>query len=336
MTINNLSVSSPLVTVICLCYNQAAYVKEALFSVVNQTYPNVELIIADDASTDGSLAVIQSFIEQFPQTKLLTNRQNSGNCRTFNQALALARGTYIIDLAADDVLLDTRLEKQVSQFEQLDELYGVGFTNALYMDEQSRVTGYHYPVTADGKAKTAVPSGDVYAEILKRYFICTPTMMMRKSVLDALGGYDEKLSYEDFDFWVRSARRYKYFYVDEPLTMKRRVNGSLSTKFYAAGQNAMLASTLRVCEKAERLNQTPEENAALAICVRYHLRQSFYTQNFELVHQYAALLKRLAPVDRLTQVVVRLSTWKVPVTGLYRGYLKMVEWLNGRMVFATL
>jgi glycosyltransferase involved in cell wall biosynthesis len=319
-----------LVSVICLCYNQGRFVREALFSVINQTYPHIELLVVDDASTDNSLAEIQNFVEEHPQVRLLVNDTNLGNCRSFNRALALARGKYVIDLAADDVLVDTRVSRQVSIFEALGNEWGVVFSNALHINEQSQVIGYHFPVDRSGRARVAVPSGDVYADVLRRYFISTPTMMIRKSVLEQLGGYDEHLSYEDFDFWVRSARKYQYYYQDELLTMKRRVKGSLSAKFYEVRKNELLQSTLTICRKALQLNRTPAEQEALAVCVRYHLRQCFYTQNFDLVFQYAQLLEEMRALDRLSGILVQLSGRKVNVTGVYRTYLKLLNTLRAK------
>jgi glycosyltransferase involved in cell wall biosynthesis len=330
LNITNLSPenNTPLVTVICLCYNQGAFVEEALFSVINQTYQVLELIVVDDASSDHSISVIQEFIKKHPHIQFISNEQNLGNCRAFNKALAYARGKYIIDLAADDVLLDTRIEKQVNVFEKLEASYGVIFTNAIYINEESQVVSYHYPVDRQGHTRRQVPAGDVYEAVLRQYFICTPTMMMRKSVLDELGGYDENLSYEDFDFWVRSARIYKYYYQDEVLTLKRKVAGSLSAKFYQLRMNHLLASTLLVCRKAKTLNRTPAEDEALAINVRYHLRQSFYTENFSLVDGYKELLQQVAKTDFITQVILFLSTHHIPVARLYKLYLRLMEQLR--------
>jgi glycosyltransferase involved in cell wall biosynthesis len=198
-------------------------VEESLFSVINQTYQALELIVVDDASTDHSSSVIQEFVQEYPHIQVIINEHNLGNCRSFNKALAFAQGKYIIDLAADDVLLDTRIEKQVNKFEALDASYGVIFTNAMYVNELSQVISFHYPVDRQGHARQRVPAGYVYESILRGYFICTPTMIMRKSLLEELGGYDENLGYEDFDLWIRSARNYKYYYLDEVLTLKERL-----------------------------------------------------------------------------------------------------------------
>ena len=321
-------IDRPLVSVICLCYNHSRFVSEALFSVVNQTYPHIELIVVDDASTDNSISYIQLFVEEHPHVKFILNETNLGNCRSFNLALSMATGKYIIDLAADDVLLDTRIEKQVNCFESLSPEYGVIFSNAMYINEQSILISPHYPVDKKGSTKRNIPTGDIYRQILENYFICTPTMMIHKKVLDELGGYAEELSYEDFDFWVRSARTYKYFYQDEILTLKRKVEGSLSSKFYQRYQNKHLASTLKVCHKAFKLNRNTSENIALSSNIRYHLRQSFYTQNFDLVFQFASLLKEVNKIDFVTQVILLLSKYKINVWWAYIIYLRLLKLIS--------
>jgi glycosyltransferase involved in cell wall biosynthesis len=306
---------TPLVSVICLCYNQAPFLKEALDSVLAQTYPAWELIIVDDASTDGSVAIIQDFLKAHPIAEFIPLPHNLGNCRAFNQGLARARGEYVIDLAADDVMLPERLKRQVAVFEAMGDKYGVIYTNAIRIDENSRELGFYYP---DARSRANLPRGDVYAEVLKRSFICPPTMMMRKKVLDELGGYDESLNYEDFDFWVRSSRNHYYEYLDEVLTARREVSTSHSRKFYK--QKGIY--TLKVGEKAAALNRTPAEWQAWGQCVRYHLRQAFLTENFELAGRYVHLLRKHQYLTTGGWLVMVAAKLKIKVSTLYKFYLK--------------
>ncbi len=309
-------------TVVCVCYNQGRFVREALLSVTGQTYPNIELIVVDDGSTDDSVSRIEAFRKEFPNVSFIPLPANRGVCGAFNEGFRQSKGAFIIDLAADDVLLPGRVARQVAAFRQLDPSWGVVFTDAGLIDEASRPLGNFYPREPDGSLQKPVPSGDVYQHVLNGYFICTPTMMSRRAVYEALGGYDESLSYEDFDFWVRSARTYKYAYLDEVLTLKRRVTGSNSTQFYNRRHNPHLASTLAVCRKAYRLNRTAAEHAALARSVRYHLRQALFTENFGLARAYGELLDGvtgLGPADRL---LLTLARFRVPLFPLYRLYLR--------------
>jgi len=339
---------SPLVTIICLCYNHEKYVAEAIESVLLQTYTNIQLIVVDDASNDGSCKVIEEVLDGVYVSSLtektqntlfklqnkpifIRNKQNLGNCKSFNKGLVQTQGKYVIDLSADDVLLDDRVEKQVNAFEKLGDDYAVVFTNALNISEIGAVQGYHYMVDKDGKSKVKVPQGDVYQAVLKHYFICTPTMMMRTQVLKDIGGYDEALSYEDFDFWVRTARHYLYYYLDEVTTLKRSVRNSLSSKFYRRNYSSHLQSTLKVCYKALEQNRYPEENKVLALQVHYFLRMAFYMQHFTLVKAYYQLLQKLNYTPKIARILVFLSRYRIKAFWAYKAYLNIKRWGKVRL-----
>jgi glycosyltransferase involved in cell wall biosynthesis len=309
----------PWVSVVCTCYNQGGYVQEALRSVVGQTYANIELIVIDNGSTDDSVAQIRAFCHEYPATRFIQNAVNQGLCRAFNQGLAIAIGEYMIDLAADDVLLPNRVARQVEQFSSLPLYYGVVFSNAAYIDAHGHQTGYHYPVDAEGRSTEFVPTGDVFRDILSHYFINTPTMMMRRDMLLSMGGYDETLAYEDFDFWVRSARHYRYAYTDEVLTLKRRLPDSLGAQVTKRG-NLLLESTYRVCQKALALCQTTDEQQALAGRIRQFIRKSFYAEQYELARRFGKLLMQLEPLDYLTKGLLLLCRLRLPINTVYRRY----------------
>ena len=120
----------PLVSVICLCYNHSKYVIESIESVLSQSYENIELIVVDDASNDGSQAVIRGFLENKPQVSFISLTKNTGNCRAFNIGWQASSGNYIIDLAADDLLLPDSVSIGVGCFLKRDSNYGVHFGDA--------------------------------------------------------------------------------------------------------------------------------------------------------------------------------------------------------------
>ncbi len=311
----------PWVSVICTCFNQEAYVEAALQSVVDQTYPNVELLVIDNASTDGSASRIRAFVAQHPTVRFIEQSTNVGLCRAFNQGMQQTRGDFVIDLAADDVLLPDRIARQIEVFERLPEDYAVVFSNAQYINEAGTLTGYHFPVDEQGHSRRRIPTGRIFQQVLDSYFICTPTMLIRRSVLEQLGGYDESLSYEDFDFWVRSARDYRYAYVDEVLTLKRQLAGSLSMQVIWP-DNQLLESTLAVCYKAFDRCQTSDEYVALANRIRRFIRKCFYAEQFDLARRFGQLLRYIVRPDPLTYGVLMMSRLHVPVNGLYRQYLR--------------
>ncbi|MHA4742212.1 glycosyltransferase [Dyadobacter sp. MSC1_007] len=314
------SLEKPLVTVILTAYNQEKYIEETLTSVFFQTYPYIQLIVVDNASTDRTLDVIKRFKATAPAFQLIENSRNRGLCKAFNQALEIAQGKYVIDLSGDDVLIADRVEKQVRQFEQLSEEYAVVFSNAYYIDKNGKRLHNHYEVNAAGNVTRPVPTGDVYKNILEKYFICTPTMMMRTSALHQLGGYDENLLFEDFDFWIRSAVRFKYDYLDEILTKKRVLKTSLSTAVYRKG-SGMLESYYAVCNKAYDLNRDQEEFDLLAARIRTFIRKCLYAQEFELAIRFRRLLNYIENPGWETELIVFMCRLHLPVNFAYRFYI---------------
>ena len=283
--------TSPLVSIICLSYNHAKYISEAVESILNQTYTNLEIIIVDNGSQDNSQKLIRDLISKNPEIKPILLNKNIGNCRAFNLGLAESKGVFIIDLSADDILLPDRIEEGLKSFEEKGAEYGVNFTDALYIDDSGKIIGQHYKRDRNGLLLDHVPEGNVYADLLAGYFICTPTMMMRKSVLDQLGGYDENLYYEDFDFWIRSGKITQYCYTDKALVKKRKLKNSLSSGQYKRNSN-MLSSTFLVCLKAEKLNEIKSESKALSQRCKYEFRKALLSGNFKNAYNFSTILVR--------------------------------------------
>jgi len=278
----------PQVSVVCLCYNQEKFVREAIESVLNQTYSNVQLIVVDDYSTDGSVEVIQQLLGNNPNINFIALTENLGNCAAFNKGFAFATGEFIIDFAADDIMLPDRIEKQVSRFQQLDGSWGVVFTNADYIDSNGAGLRNHTNHLLRKGLVSKIPEGWVFRDVLKRYFICSPTMMIRKEVLDRMNGYDENLVYEDFDFWVRSSRNFKYTYLDKVLTKVRQTGKSMSSGWYEQGDK-QLHSTFLVCQKAFFLCRDLEDKETLLVRVRYEFRQAVFSGNKSEARLFAHL-----------------------------------------------
>ncbi|HCZ34708.1 MAG TPA: glycosyl transferase [Cytophagales bacterium] len=275
--------TNPLVTIICVCYNQARFVTEALDSVVAQTYQPIELIVIDDGSTDGSSKVIKQWIAAHPETVMLLNGTNIGYCKTFNKAAALAKGKYLIDLSADDVLLPQRVSTGVQSLET-NPLAGITFSDAEHVDEAGNKISLH----SDRFPHHTIPSGDIYKALIERFFICSPTMMFTHAVFKELGGYDETLAYEDFDFWIRSSRKYHYVYTPLVLVKKRKVAGSLSNRQFRLRSTHSL-TTLRVCEKIVQLNETESERQALNSRLWYEMRVNLRLLNLNIAAKFFLL-----------------------------------------------
>ncbi len=276
--------NQPLVTVICLCYNHERFVQEAIKSVYHQSYSRIQLIIVDDCSQDKSVSVIRDLIKDRPEIIFIANDKNIGSCKSFNLALKVAQGDYLIDLAADDVLLPDRIAIGVEALENAGREYGVQFTDAEIISEG----GSHLYLHSKRFPHNTIPQGDIYINLIDQYFICSPTMMFRREVLHNMNGYDETLAFEDFDFWVRSSRSYKYCYSPEALLKKRTVNNSMSQTQFKKG-NKQRWSTLMVCKKIKALNKNEEEDNALRKRLRYELFLSLRMMDIALAWEFLKL-----------------------------------------------
>jgi len=271
-----MKVQDPLVSVICISFNHRDFVVEALQSVLDQTYKPIELIVVDDASTDGSQEVILNFCQEHENVKSILLEKNQGNCRAFNTGWVESSGKYLIDLAADDMLHRTRVEAGVRALENKGEKYGVNFTDAKLIDSRGNKIGLHR--TAD--FINPVPEGYIFKDLLSRYFINPVSMMLSDKMLVLLGGFDESLAYEDFDLWIRSSKEFAYCYTPEVLVSKRVLKGSYSTRQYKTGSK-LLQTTYKVCLKAYELCEADDEFESLLIRVNYEMKKAGLSLNIK-------------------------------------------------------
>lgn len=316
---------NPLVTVIALCYNHERFVLESLQSVVNQTYSNIELIIVDDFSTDNSVKNILKFIENNFFNKIIFNKNNLGNCRSFNNALKIAKGKYIIDLATDDVMLPERIAEQVEIFEKSSDKTGIVYSNGIYIHENSEPLK-NGQILAD----SLMPQGDVYKHFLEGSFLMPCTMMIKKCVLDEMGGYDESLAYEDFDFWIRSSRTWEYTYVPKILSYQRIVKGSHSSNFYKKN-NLLIPSVIEVCKKALFLNKTEDENQALLVRMKATMIKCVLTENFQAGKELTKMIEDLKGHNSKSWLFSKILLLKLPFGLISYHYVEFRRFLKFRV-----
>ena len=283
--------NKPLVTVICLCYNHADFVIEALESVLNQTYSNVELLIADDFSTDTSVKVIENWLKEHPKIPFLVNKENLGNTKTFNKCLKLAKGEYIIDLAADDVLKIDCIANQLEGFKKTTyENVGLIYGNAELISENGNFINDYFKTDTNRKRLQSQPTGDIYIGLLNgNNNLCSISSLVKKAVFDSLNGYDENLAYEDYDFWIRASRIYNFDYVDKILVQKRVLKDSMYTLLTQKNNKKTRRfnySTYLILQKAFKLNRTKEEFIAMLKRIHFEMTVAYKTRDFRLLLKY--------------------------------------------------
>ena len=299
---------NPLVSIICLCYNHEKYLVETLMSVINQSYSNIELIIVDDYSSDHSKNVIENWLKNYPKIQFIANDVNLGNTKSFNKALQLSKGEYIIDLAADDVLLTDCVAIQLSGFKKSKfKNTGLVYGNAELISENGSFISYYFPVNSNQKVIMPRITGNVYTSVLSGgNAICSVTAMIKKEVFDQLSGYDENLAYEDLDFWIRASRIYDFDFIDEILIQKRVVKNSLGSDFHIKNDDRSKKinfSTYLILKKTLKLNKTKEENKAVLKRIHFEMILNFKNRNFRLLLKYLILeirfRKKVQSLDEL-------------------------------------
>lgn len=280
----------PLVTVICLCYNHSKFVVDSLQSVINQSYENIELIVVDDYSKDNSVAVIKKWLKNFPKIQFIANDKNLGNTKVFNKAVQFAKGEYIIDLAADDILLPNCVTLQVEKFEKSKyKNLGLVYGNCENIYENGSFDSYYFEVDSNKKVIEKRITGDIYKTVISTgKGICSVTALIKKDVFDAIGGYDESLAYEDLDFWIRLSRNYEVDFIDEILVQKRILTTALSTNFIKK-HSKINQSTYKILKKTIILNRNREEDLAVQKRVHYEIILAYKNRNIELLFKNLTL-----------------------------------------------
>jgi len=250
----------PLVSAVVLCYNHEKFVGECLEGVKAQDYPNLELIVNDDASQDGSVRVIETWLARsgIPH-RLLTSETNQGLCRSLNRALSHARGKYISGIAADDVWLSEKLRSQVALMERLPGEVGVVYSDALQMDEEGRVLEKRFLETY-GRFDQP-PTGNIQLALWKDNFIPAMTTLVKRDCYDQVGLFDEALCYEDWDMWLRISRRFEFAFAQE-ISAKYRI---VSNSMMQSQKQRILDSACQVCAKHLKGNQLSPEARGAAI-----------------------------------------------------------------------
>lgn len=215
--------SIPLVSVIIPAYNHEKYVTDCLRSVAGQSYENLELIVLNDGSTDNTEILIKMFMEESSLTNIqFISKTNEGVCKTLNKGLELATGKYVTFLASDDMWEPEKLKKQV-EFMERNSNIGLVFADAWFLKytERTNIKWSDYKTNLDKYFKNGIQNTNMYFLLLTRPIIPALTVMVRKQILDEIGGFDEKLVYEDFDMWLRVAQKYPIGYIDMPLALYR-------------------------------------------------------------------------------------------------------------------
>lgn len=189
---------NPKVSVVMAVYNGAAFVREAIDSILHQTFSDFEFIIIDDGSSDDTPDVLQDYARADARVILLRNEHNLGLTRSLNRALHTTRGDYIARQDADDISLPARLETEVAVLESRPDVILVS-GNLEYRDESGRWLG-RTQLEDD-------PRVIAWKLLFYNHVAAHSLVMFRRTPVMASGGYAEEYRYsQDYELWVRLAQ----------------------------------------------------------------------------------------------------------------------------------
>lgn len=219
-----MSHAHPLVDVVIPVYNGASYLKEAIESVLSQTYAPLHLIIVDDGSQDSSGAIADEYVQRFPSRVQNIRQENKGLSAARNTGIRAAQGELIAFLDADDFWLPRKIEAQVAAWNNFSEStlpLGVVYCDYEFVDTSSaphRLNSSRFHLIRGLR-------GDVFQSLMDANKVAGSGsgVLVKRDAFDRCGYFDERLnSCEDWDMWLRLAEAYAFEPVDEILVMIRR------------------------------------------------------------------------------------------------------------------
>ena len=212
--------SSPTVSVVMSVFNGEAFLSEAIDSVLNQSFRDFEFVIVDDGSTDATADILSKYVLRDGRIRVLRNGKK-GRAASLNLAISLANGKYVANIDADDLAMPGRLEEQVAFMERNPEVGVLGGAFELITDSGAAIDIIRHPLE-DSQLRSA---------ILRYNPICHSSVILRKDIVLALGGYRSIfVPSEDYDLWLRMSERSRLANLHNVLVRYRIHRNQLSVR----------------------------------------------------------------------------------------------------------
>jgi glycosyltransferase involved in cell wall biosynthesis len=207
-----------LISVVIPAYDRERSIARAIAAVLAQTYPAIEIVVVDDASTDGTAARVEAIGD--PRVRLVRHGKNRGAAAARNTGVEAARGAFIAFQDSDDDWLPEKLARQAAHLASLPGDYVATFCTKIdYGCDQNRNYGPRL-VSCMPDPRETIESGDLHQRLMRGNIIGPQTVLIERAAFLAAGGMDEKLrNNEDWDFFIRLSERGKIGFLDDPLAL---------------------------------------------------------------------------------------------------------------------
>ena len=216
------------VSIVVPAFNGAATIRESIFSALNQTHPNIEVIVVDDGSKDLTSDVVASLMQSDARIHYL-HQANRGVAAARNLGIAKAQGDFVATLDADDLWYPTKLARQLERFQSSGPETALVYTWCCWINQSSDIVGYAPPSRLEGSILSQICLGNV--------IISGSNALIRRDVLMTTGGFDETLrsrggqGCEDWKLYLQIAQRHQIAMVPEYLVGYRISPGSMSDDY---------------------------------------------------------------------------------------------------------
>lgn len=204
-----------LVSIIVPAFNAETYIRATLDSALRQTYANCEIIVVDDGSTDGTLAILADYGEKVR----VVRQQNRGSACARNAGVAAAHGEWIAFLDSDDIWLPDKTVKQLAGCGRFPISHTDSVCFGETLERELLRSSFEPPY-----------AGEVLDQLLVVNFITTSTVMVRRDIFERFGGFDESyVTCEDWALWLKICAEHELGYLAEPVVRYRFHKKSKST-----------------------------------------------------------------------------------------------------------
>jgi glycosyltransferase involved in cell wall biosynthesis len=226
------------ISVLIPVYNVATYVAEAIASIQSQTISDIEMVIVDDGSTDGTLQIVEQIASADSRIKVVRTARNQGLPLALNLGLSHCRAPFIARMDGDDVALPARLEKQLQYLEKHPDIALVGCATTAIDERGQAIPGLgvsRKPVTQEEISNTVLLAPP-----------CSHIWLARREVYDTLSGYRQILVAEDYDFLLRAIYcGFRVTNLPEPLMKIRTRTGNISSRLEQRKAHYYIANLYR-------------------------------------------------------------------------------------------
>ncbi|MHA6752068.1 glycosyltransferase [Dermacoccus nishinomiyaensis] len=239
------------VTVVVVCYNHERYVTESLDSILAQTRTPERVLIIDDASEDGTVSRIESWLSLHPEAgyELVVHSQNTGLCCGLNEALATISTPFYTYISADDRMLPERLDALIDRWAK-DGGHAVAvYSNARRIDADGQLLQPDYRTLHEWPSDPEALEGNIHTRLLRHCWLPAASVLVSTEAVRAVQGYDERWFFEDHDLWLRLAATGSFLVVDQPLVEFRELQTSLGHERFTQGDIGFLQARVGIFAK---------------------------------------------------------------------------------------